>query len=757
MCLLMENPELLLEPLNRALRDLRAAAFILQNDRDRIDAALLPVMRRLMLAEVVGSQWLLAVGGSQGAGKTTLVRALYDLRGEDAQWLTPNEGRGEQLPILIQEDSSCTRPHGLLRQLCPSDDGSHMVLRDVPATDAQQFCRAARGDMPEVMLPVLKVPRRHFQSDRQALILLPGYEAVQRDNRDWQESMRLTLIGASGCILVTDQTRLANQQQQEIQRDLLPPELQASRPWVMISKTEGLARDPERRAALRRSAAQVFFPDEPVDAAMDRVLCVGADDATYRDEWLPVASAMLRDTSAGSGAQRRTQLARLRETIDRDLGRAINLVHSRAALHQQSLAGHGGGSAAQVMTDCLGLFDDAAAELRELYQQSVEDMLDQHGERARRQLETILVKRHEGLLNKIVGVFDTVSDSHIRIRETITEAWQGPGELLPQYVERMSGLTTRVLSGPRPAVALPESASALHRLGYLDADNQPVPSRLTDPQTQQNLRALLAAPGQTPPDRSSEALERTVRLLPAMALEYTRIAAALPALAGVSAETLTPLEDMDKQVAGGSLQAQLQQFSEVAVPLLQGLAVMLAIDFSADGHIDTVGSLLSLLGLGEAAQLADGGGSAASTLASTVADTSATVTPVASAAAAGSMAAAITGVIAIGFLVHSARTEVRRRDQAMRDVSHALLRNVQEHHLTHFMLHFDRMMQALRRHLQQSLRRRYRLDERLMEHDRLACALADTSRFQRDLLDALGRSGRDLDPFGQPSDRSRRA
>ncbi|WP_139330871.1 hypothetical protein [Sphaerotilus natans] len=754
----MENPELLLEPLNRALRDLRAAAAILQNDRDRIDAALLPVMRRLMLAEVVGNQWLLAVGGSQGAGKTTLVRALYDLQGEDARWLAPNEGRGEQLPILVQEDSSCTRPQGLLRQLCPSEDGSHMVLRDVPATDAQQFCRAARGEMPEVMLPVLKVPRRHFQSDRQALILLPGYEAIQRDNRDWQESMRLTLMGASGCILVTDQTRLANQQQQEIQRDLLPPELQACRPWVMVSKTEGLARDPERRDALRLSAARVFFPEEPVETAMQRVLCVGADDPTYRDEWLPAASAMLRDTSAGSGAQRRMQLARLGETIDRDLGRAINLVHSRAALHQQSLAGHGGGSAAQVMDDCLGLFDDAAAELRELYQQSVQDMLEQHGERARHRLDEILVKRHEGLLNKLVRVCDTVSDQHIRLRETLTAAWQAPGDVLPQYVDRISSLTARVLSGPRPVTAaLPETATALHRLGYLDADDQPVPSRLTDPQTRRNLRALLAAPGDAPPDRSSEALERTVRLLPAMALEYTRIAAALPALAGVHAETLTPLEDMGRHEAGAPLREQFQQFSEVAVPLLQGLAVMLAIDFSADGRIDTVGSLLSLLGLGDPADPADSTTSSASTLADTAAELSSTVTPVASAAAGGSMAAAITGVIAIGFLINAALTEVRRRDQAMRELSQAMLRSILDRHLVHFMVHFDQLMQALRRHLQQSLRRRYRLDERLMEHDRLACALADASRFQRDMLDALGRSGRDLDPFGLPPNPHRQA
>lgn len=93
----MQSPELLLKDLNAALRELRGAARLL--DDERLDAELLPAMRRLLLAEVLGNTWIMAIGGSQGAGKTTLLSTLYELSGDDAQWLPPNEGRGEKLPV----------------------------------------------------------------------------------------------------------------------------------------------------------------------------------------------------------------------------------------------------------------------------------------------------------------------------------------------------------------------------------------------------------------------------------------------------------------------------------------------------------------------------------------------------------------------------------------------------------------------------------------------------------------------------------
>jgi pantothenate kinase-related protein Tda10 len=73
----MHTPEIMLKDLNSALRRLRGACASINNEE--INEKLLEVMRKLLLAEVLGNTWILAVGGSQGAGKTTLMASLYDL------------------------------------------------------------------------------------------------------------------------------------------------------------------------------------------------------------------------------------------------------------------------------------------------------------------------------------------------------------------------------------------------------------------------------------------------------------------------------------------------------------------------------------------------------------------------------------------------------------------------------------------------------------------------------------------------------
>lgn len=60
------------------------------------DASLRPaldeLLRRIFVADVLSDKWVVAIGGTQGAGKTTLVRQLYDLDSNSDDWLPANEG-----------------------------------------------------------------------------------------------------------------------------------------------------------------------------------------------------------------------------------------------------------------------------------------------------------------------------------------------------------------------------------------------------------------------------------------------------------------------------------------------------------------------------------------------------------------------------------------------------------------------------------------------------------------------------------------
>ena len=115
-------------------------------------------------------------------------------------------------------------------------------------------------------------------------------------------------------------------------------------------------------------------------------------------------------------------------------------------------------------------------------------------------------------------------------------------------------------------------------------------SKLTEKSVQANLAVLLGSQQAGPTNKD---LEGTVRLLPAMALEYTRLAGLMPVLVGVHSERLDNVPQMDLLESAKRVQGQFEQFRDVSTSLLKGIGLMLAVDVAADGQVDTIPALLS--------------------------------------------------------------------------------------------------------------------------------------------------------------------
>lgn len=722
----MQTPELLLSTLNQALRELRGAARVLENDA--IDAQLLPVIRRLTLAEIMNNRWLIAVGGTQGAGKTTLVRTLYNLADNDP-WLPANEGRGETLPILIQESADHDSPKGYAMVLRAADkETNQFVTAEVPL-EAAEFVKACRGQMAEVLLSVLRVPRRHFEHDGQALLLLPGYEKRTTDNGLWQDLMRQALVGAAGCVIVTDSTRLANQGQQDIVKDMLANELRTVRPLIVIAKTEAFGSNEAKLAELRESAVAAFELEGEDPAS--RVFCTGVGESGSVTDHVQrsrqAIGAALRDMSLAGTASRQVQMARLEQTLSVDLAEALRELRTHATLYFRQSGGENGEQ--ETIKSCLDAFDDACAGLREQHQKMVKEITGEHFGKAWGAMESVLIRDHEGLRNKIARTFDSVGEVQKRLERDVLDAWHKQSALLDQYTVGLGKLTAGDAGPESSSLALGSSTSPLQRLGYMNSKNEPVKTRFTDPKIQSNLHALMRSrAGEVDAPATNRDLERTARLLPVMVLEYTRIASALPQLVHVSETTLSQMPKGDLAESAGRVKEQFSEFAETSRGILKGIAAVLAVDVAADGHADIIDALLSTIGVGTGA--AAGGGATT-----------------AAGAAGMTVGGAVAAAIAIGYLAHSALQEVRRYDGQVRALANSMLQHTRDHHQVHFAARYDELMNTMRGHLKQGLRRRYALDQRLMEQDRLQKALADVKVLQRDLLSQLASSGQTLALF----------
>lgn len=715
----MQSPEILLKELNYALRRLRGACSTL-GDED-IDRQLLAVMQRLLLAEVMGNTWIVAVGGSQGAGKTTLMASMYDMHGNGPQWLQSNEGRGEKLPVLITESADCQHPQGYVRRLVP-DAASHGFKLDDVRVDVAEFERAIRDPQAEDLLPVLRVPRRYFQRDNQAWLLLPGYEKQDRTNRAWQKLMRQALVAAGGWVIVTDETRMANQQQLEIVQDMRANELQGCQPTIVISKTEKYRHNLQKLAELRASAQATFAPHHvPPEWADTHIILSGADDPAYTEEWLPRLRKAIEALNLSSQSNRHLQVSQLSTLLGQDLTQVLNDIRSKARLHFNRHASDDV-DGQQVLEEILDTFDDAAEALRAEHQEKIRILAGKAFGDAQNKLKELLTNNHEGFKNWLSTAFDTTSETSIKMQNLVQNAWrQGTSAFFSDYARSLSDLTLDRLgkgSANTDAHQLPQDrAQPLIQLGYANANGQPLRFSAITPEVASNIRILLGNPSKESElihGDANEQLEGSVKLIPILSLEYTRLLYAMPQVVGHKAD-LSPMDaSSDRNVVTEGVES-LQAGVQLGKTAIRSLASVMAVDVLSDGDSDILGAIF-----GNMPTPTD----ATATTPSSTAAVPLTLHPVAIAA---------TAVVASGYLAAKAVTGLRNTEKKASAQAHSMLLNVHDLHIAHLQKQFDATMRVARAHIKEKIRARYRMDETLMHKDRLAKAIADVKTITNDL------------------------
>lgn len=719
----MQSPELLLEELNIALRRLRGACTDLGSEE--IDEKLLEVMRRLLLAEVLSNTWIVVIGGSQGAGKTTLMASMYDLCGDDPKWLQSNEGRGEKMPVLILEQNDLKDPQGYVRRLVPDTATKGFKLEDIEI-DVGEFQRVVRDPNPEDLLPVLKVPRRYFNRENQAWLLLPGYEKQERANREWQELMRQAMVAAGGCIVVTDETRMANHQQLEIVKDMLENELKHCKPCIVISKTEAHRHDSTRQDALRASAQATFQVD--ADLAQKHIILSGTDDPEYVSEWMPSLRAAIDELNFTGQSNRHFQMSHLSKIVGKDLTRVLNTIRSKSLLYFNSdKDGVGDGT---TLEDILEKFDEAVEALRAEHNDLVYKLASNAYNDAAKEMDTRLANDHEGFKNWLSDAFDTTSETKKKMQELVQASWQKAApEFFSGYSNSLSALTIGKLDKTSEDDVVDdtqirlsnEKLKKLEKLGYVHASGKPVRFAKLNPETVSDIKILLGHSSKEEEKAQQDANKQfgsSVKLIPVMSLEYSRLLYALPEASGLK-QDYTPInESSNSNILSDGVES-LKTGVDLGKTTIRSIATVLAVDVVSDGDSDILGAIF--------------GDKTAPSV-----PTPMTLHPAAVAA---------TAVVAAAYLTTVAVTRLRTFEKKASAQAHNMLVNAHDYHVDHLRKQFDRTMSVARERIKEKIRERYRMDEMLMRKDRLAKAIADATSLASDLRYELDSSTAGLQLF----------
>ena len=105
-------------------------------------------IRKLKIASLMENKTLICVAGMQGAGKTTLMKNFYGLKGRFYQLLPGDAlsielGRGERIPVLITE-TDVTAPVMNAIRIQKNEAGEYAAVEC--NMEANEFAHASKGE-----------------------------------------------------------------------------------------------------------------------------------------------------------------------------------------------------------------------------------------------------------------------------------------------------------------------------------------------------------------------------------------------------------------------------------------------------------------------------------------------------------------------------------------------------------------------------------------------------------------------------------
>lgn len=484
----MDSPEFLLDGLNGSLLRLlgRIGPRLKDEDGRAVVGDLRSILRRTFAAQLLHSADFIAVAGTQGAGKTTLVCSMYDL---DTGVLKPNSGLGESLPVLITEDPELPPGAAPTRWLHRVGEGADARLLDKEAVSEDDWFKAISNGDPRTIAVELHVAPRYFHGARRGFVLLPGYEVETRGNRTPQTLMRQALVGAQGAIVVTDRTRLADARQQRITADLAN---HLAKPVVVVAKSEDLS-DADR-VEVAATAAKAF------DIEATEVVFTSLAN---RDGWLP---GLMQQLTA-LDFQERTRFRQLRRLLDvaDDLGAVEHRISE--LLTDEAILDRGATSQWETL---VAQYDAVAQRIQSDIRRQLRTALDTHAHAAADRARKDFGETEAGLGNKLGTIFWHEERKDRRRRERLANAWDAPAlkPVLAGVLERTS------LSAGGPA-ALPGS---LQRRALPAAEptaaSSAERSEINIPEPTLTQLELLARPNDAGSEAVTEDLRAAVRLLP---------------------------------------------------------------------------------------------------------------------------------------------------------------------------------------------------------------------------------------------------
>ena len=159
----MKNPEILLNSFNNKVKKLLSKSIILKDPE--LENKLKLFFRKTYISELLFEEYVIAISGLQGAGKSTLIKEIYEI---DDFPLPENITRGEKLPVMIKEKKHLTSPEMWIRRF--SKEKENYIIKLEKIESKNDFMKIATEPEIEDIILEYHIPKSKCVKYRRSFI-----------------------------------------------------------------------------------------------------------------------------------------------------------------------------------------------------------------------------------------------------------------------------------------------------------------------------------------------------------------------------------------------------------------------------------------------------------------------------------------------------------------------------------------------------------------------------------------------------------
>lgn len=406
-------------------------------------------IRKLKIASLMENKTLICVAGMQGAGKTTLMKNFYGLKGDA---LSIELGRGERIPVLITE-TDVTAPVMNAIRIQKNEAGEYAAVEC--NMEANEFAHASKGEDNSILYLEMFVPYRHTYNSAVSFMLLPGFE---KNNDYWRELINFAVNSSDAAVFAFDESRFSQGDSFEQLKKLT--ERFGNNIIYAITQSDASKDDNEE---VRQSCIKAL---EIPQANADRVVCTGQyDDEKKNEAWIEKLKNAIERYASTTDQSARDNARYLYDEVE----------HIKNVLYsiKEVLKSDDSAAVADYKDNTiLNYFDRALAKKRKEYEEVLEKEFAKGAGESKQQMENILNSNKEkgrSLISMIFTRGNSIKDVRAA-RENVMrslQAWDGASDQ-PKYLPDQCMLSA--LATTMKALDTPQKKTDLQWL--LESENK---------------------------------------------------------------------------------------------------------------------------------------------------------------------------------------------------------------------------------------------------------------------------------------------